>query len=244
MAIDENGKVTFNEQEQAKVDEIIKERLARVKPQKPEDYDTLKELEEELSAFGFTGTAAEKREAIKKQREAYQQQAEIDKLEQQAREEGMTKAAAKRIKDLEDKLAKNAKYIESLQEKDNKKKTEAENKRKADEEWNKQVKEFQEAYEDVDLDSLANNKKFTKFIKGKNLSLKELYEDFVDLIGETQAEAIIKVKSKESRSTSSGKGSSSGGNHGLTTAERKVVDDWNKRNPRMQMTYKEYAERK
>jgi hypothetical protein len=68
------------------------------------------------------------------------------------------------------------------------------------------------------------------------LPLKELYEDFVEFIGETEAETIIKVKSKDSRSTSSGKGNSSdGGSYGLTESQKNLAK-------KSDMTFKEYAD--
>lgn len=61
MAIDESGNVTFTAEEQAKVDSIVQERLARAKAEKPADYDDLQEIAKELEAFDFTGTPAEKK---------------------------------------------------------------------------------------------------------------------------------------------------------------------------------------
>jgi len=228
MAIREDGTVVFEGAEQLELDRIVGERLSREKA-KYSDYDDLKGLDEELKAFGYEGTAKERREAIKAQREAIATQAELEELQEQAKEEGTSPQLLAEIKELKKELAE-------IKSERLAKKTESENKTKADEAWNKQVTEFQEEYADVDLDKLAENPKFKKFIKGKALPLKELYADFTDFIGETEVEAIVKMKAKEDRSTGSGKGSGNeGGNYGLTPGQQALC----KKNG---MAYKEYSE--
>jgi len=83
-----------------------------------------------------------------------------------------------------------------------------------------------------------------KFVKGKTgINLVEQYEDFLEFAGESDAIAIKKVMSKEQRSTSGGKGTSTGGNYGLSDSQKHDCDTWNLKNPRMKMNYKEYADR-
>jgi hypothetical protein len=235
MAIREDGTVVFEGAEQQELDRIVGERLSREKA-KYSDYDDLKGLDEELKAFGYEGTAKERREAIKAQREAIATQNELDELQEQAKEEGTSPELLKEIKELKKELAE-------IKGERQAKMAEKEAKLKADEAWNKQLEEFQEEYKDVDLDQLAENPKFKKFIKGKSLPLKELYEDFIDFVGETETDAIKKVMSKENRSTSGGKGTNTGGSYGLSDSQKKTVDEWNTKNPRMKMSYKEYAEK-
>jgi hypothetical protein len=176
---DETGKVTFDADEQKEVDRIVQERLARAKT--PEDYNELKEIEKELEEFGFKGTVSEKKAAIKAQREQYQKQAELEELQAQAKAEGTSPELLGEIKELK-------KEINELKgEREAFKKAE-ESKKQAQEAWNMQVKEMQETHPDVDLEKLAQNQKFLKFIKGKGLALKESYEDFVEFIGEQEAE--------------------------------------------------------
>lgn len=227
MAIREDGTVVFEAVEQAEIDRIVGERLSREKA-KYSDYDDLKGLDEELKAFGYEGTAKERREAIKLQREAMATQAELEELQEQAETEGTSPELLKEMKELKKELAE-------IKGERQAKMAEKEAKVKADEAWNKQVTEFQEEYADVDLDKLAENPKFKKFIKGKALPLKELYADFTDFIGETEVEAIVKMKAKEERSTGTGKGNSEGGNYGLTPNQQALC----KKNG---MAYKEYSE--
>lgn len=236
MAIDENGKVVFDEQEQKEVDRIVQERLARQKPEKPADYEDLKEIEKELEDFGYSGTPAEKKAAIRAYKAELKKQAELDELEAQAKESGKDPELMKEIKALKDEI-KELKGERQAQK-------QAERQRAAaDAEWVKQLQEFEEAYPDVDMDKLNNNERFLKFIRGKSLPLKEVYEDFIELIGDTAAETMAKAKSKEARSTSNGKSAknSDGNTYGLTEAQKREVDEWNKRYPKMAMSYREYA---
>lgn len=236
--ITEDGKVIFNEAEQAEVDRIIGERLARAKAEKPADYDDLKEIEKELEAFGYSGTPAEKKAAIKAYKAELEAQKELEILKEQAKNEGTSPELLKEIKELK-------KELEEIKGERQAQKQAVEQKKAADEAWNKQVKEMEEKYPDVDLDALAKDAKFLKFVKGKSgLTLSELYEDFIEFVGEAQAEALLKDKSKESRSTSSGKSQGSDGAKGLTDEEKRFIDENNRRYPKNKITYKEFLERK
>lgn len=239
---DETGKVTFDTEEQNEVNRIVEERLAREKG-KYADYEDVKGIAEELKAYGYQGTPAEIRQAIKQQREETQRQNELQELQEQAKTEGTSPELLAEIKEAK-RIAKEASdKLKEYETKEQSKMKEVEAKKEADEAWNKQVKEFTETYGDVDLDQLALNPKFVKFVKGKHLPLKELYEDFIDFVGETEVEAIKKVMSKEQRSTSGGKGTNTGGDYGLTDSQKKTVEEWNRKNPNMKMSYKEYAEK-
>lgn len=231
---DETGKVTFDQDEQAVVDKIVQERLAR---HKPEGYDDLKELEKEIEDFGWQGTAAEKKEAIRTYKQELKAQQELAALEQQAKTTGKDPELLQAIKTLE-------KKIETMEGERTVQK-QAEDQRKATaENWNKQVAEFQEAFSDVNLEALEKNAKFIDFIQGSGWTLKTAYEKYLKIINEAEKEAFTKAISKESRSTPSGKGANSGGDSaGLTAEQKKTVDDWNRKNPKMKMTYAEYAKR-
>lgn len=224
---------TFTQEE---VNRIVQERLARQKPEKPADYDELAEIAKELEDFGYSGTPAEKKAAIKAYKDELKKQVELDELEAQAKETGKDPELMKEIKTLKDEIRELKGERQAQKQAEQQRAT-------ADAAWFKQLQEFEEAYPDVDLDKLNSNERFLKFIKGKLLPLKEVYEDFVELIGDTAAETMAKAKSKEARSTSSGKSAktSDGHTYGLTEAQKREVDEWNKRYPKMPMSYREYA---
>ena len=137
-----------------------------------------------------------------------------------------------------------AEISEIRQERESLKKAD-EAKKQADEAWNKQVQDFGTKYPDVDIEKLADNAKFTKFIKGKaGIPLVELYDDFVEFIGDTEAATIAKIQSNIDRSTSSGKEKGNAGamTCGLSERQKAIVDDHNRRYPESKMTYKDYAD--
>lgn len=229
--VDETGKVTFNEQEQAEVNRVISERLARDGVQdKNEIVDILKD-------FDYSGTPAEIKAALKAQADQYKvnkaeqaKQAELDALKEKAEEDGTSPAYEKRIKDLEDKIAASEKAKEDAIKA-------AEAKVKESTEWNKQVEDFSKEYPDVNLDGLNEDKKFAKFVKGKKgVPLKELYEDYLEVVGETADEAVKKATSKAARSTGSAAGGSgTGGIYGLTPHQQELAKENG-------MTFKEFSE--
>lgn len=235
-----DGKVVFDETEQAEVDRIIGERLARAKAEKPADYDDLSEIAKELEEFGFSGTPAEKKAAIKAQREQVKQQEELDRLQQMAEEDGMTPAQAKRMKALEDMIEKQGKVIEEITGERQATKQAAEQKKQADENWTKQVTEFGEAHADIDLEKLNKDEDFIEYASGRSGTLKTLYEGYVKFTSKlrekTADEVATKYKAKELGSTGSGKGGKQeAGEYGLTERQKTLA----KNNG---MSYKEYAD--
>jgi hypothetical protein len=221
---DENGNIVFDVDEQAKVDEIVKDRLARAKAEKPADYDDLKEIEKDLEAFGYSGTPAEKKAAIKAYRaEIERQQAQQSKPEKEEEKD-------------EDLEAIKADY---------KAKKDAE-KAQADKEaaWNKQVEEFNTEYPDIDVKGLESNEEFIDFVSGSGWTLKQAYSKFIKFYGEIEAKTTQKVASKIDRATGTGKGGEGGaGNYGLSQTQKDELESWNRNYPQYKMTPKEYKER-
>lgn len=104
------------------------------------------------------------------------------------------------------------------------------------------AQDFAKKHPDVDIGKLEKNQRFRKFCGNRfgKEPLAGLYEDYVELVGEAAASAAEKAKSKQERSVGSGAGSGGGG---LTAAQQKELDAWNRNNPQMKMTAKEFLER-
>lgn len=100
---------------------------------------------------------------------------------------------------------------------------------------------FVEKYPDVDVETLDNNPNFRKFCGSRygKEPLTILYEDFTSLVGNAKAAAIAKNADHRDRSTGSGQT----GGIVLTTEQREALDKWNKENPDMAMTPKEFLQR-
>jgi transcriptional regulator with XRE-family HTH domain len=234
---DETGKIVFDEEEQAKVDEIVADRLTREKS-KYADYNDLKEIESELEEFGYTGTPAEKKAAIKAYKESlreqssYQEEIEHVANDGEIPDEKVLNALAKKFGVSADKVEKAIK--KSIEADDAE-----ERKRKDDESWNKEISEFEEKYSTVDIAKLAEDKKFIKFAKGKNMPLVERYEEYLEFLGDSEKEFTAKIQSNIDRSTSSGKqkGDALGGTYGLSADEQELAAENG-------MSYKDFSERK
>ena len=104
------------------------------------------------------------------------------------------------------------------------------------------AEEFAEAYPDVDLAELDNDRAFRRFCGSRygKEPLAELYGDYLEIAGEQRAAASAKAESRSRRETGAGSGS---GGETLTARQQKELDEWNRENPRMKMTAKEFLSR-
>jgi hypothetical protein len=235
----EDGKIVFDADEQMEIDRIVGDRLTRERS-KYADYDDLKEIEKELEEFNFTGTPAEKKAAIKAYKESLreQQQSSYQEEIEQAAGDGEI-PDEKVINALAKKFGVSADKVERAIKKSIEADEAADKKQKDDEAWNKQVKDFEEKYENIDIAKLAEDKKFIKFAKGKGMPLTEMYEEYLDFLGDSEKEFTAKIQSNIDRSTSSGKqkGDALGGTYGLSADEQELAKENG-------MTLKEFYERK
>ena len=119
---------------------------------------------------------------------------------------------------------------------------ETDHKKKNQEMAKADMNEFKKTYPDVDVNKTLDSTLFKKFANHKlgNQPLAEIYSDFLEITGEAQKTAVKKVLSKTERST----GTSSGTTEpALTNEQKKALEDWNRRNPELKMTAKEYLRR-
>lgn len=223
----ESGK-TFTQED---VDRIVGERLTREKS-KFADYDDLKEVAESLKAWGYEGTTAEVKAVIKQQAEERRKAAELAALEEEAETTGTSPELLAEIKALKKEMAE-------IKEDKKKQTKEQEEKQKAEEKFQADMKELNEKHPDVDVEKLNDNKKFIEFINDSRpgLTLLQLYDKYIDLVGGAEKAAIAKIKANDERSTFSGKAKAdpSGGTHGLTEHQQKLAKE-------NDMSFKEYAD--
>lgn len=236
--ITEDGKVVFEEAEQAEVDRIIKERLSRVKAELPEDYDDLKEIAKELEGYGYQGTVAEKKAAIKAQREAQDKQKEIDELQEQAAQTGTSPELLAELKTLKAELSVLKEKEKEREERKKQKQQEEEAGKQQQEKINAEIEELKESYKDVDINELAKDEDFLDFVANSSgtLTLTQKYEKYLKLTKKAEDTAVNKLKSNIDRSTSSGKSKGTvGETHGLTPRQQALADENG-------LSYKEYAQ--
>lgn len=101
---------------------------------------------------------------------------------------------------------------------------------------------FAEAYPDVDIAKLDENRSFRKFCGSRygKEPLADLYADWLELASSAQQAAVARSESKSSRSTGAGGGS---GSETLTASQQRALDEWNRNYPNMKMTAKEFLSR-
>ena len=102
---------------------------------------------------------------------------------------------------------------------------------------------FVREHPDVDISKLDGNAKFRRFCGSRygKEPLSELYADWQELVGEeAAAKAVEKAAKKAERSTGAGGG---GVSAGLTAAQQRELDEWNREYPNLKMTAKEFLER-
>ena len=103
--------------------------------------------------------------------------------------------------------------------------------------------DFSAKHPDVDLAKLDENARFRKFCGSRygREPLAQLYEDWQEFAGEeAAAKAVGKAAKKAERSTGAGGG---GVSAGLTAAQQRELDEWNREYPNLKMTAKEFLER-
>lgn len=241
---DESGKVVFDAEEQAKVDEIVKERLSR---HKPDDYDDLKEVYDDIGEFFEGTTIAEKKANIKALKEAQKQQAlteEVEEFEVEDEDdipnEDTLNSIAKKLGTTPDKVENAFKVLIEKQTKE-----ETDKILKAD--WEKQQQEFIGKYPDLDLAQLEKDEDFIEYTENRVGTLLNIYEAYVKFTSKrdqkTADEIRAKFKSKELLSTGTGKGGAND-NTGLSQQEKETLELWNKQNPHLKMSATEFKNRK
>lgn len=124
----------------------------------------------------------------------------------------------------------------------------AENERKAQEARRafieQDVLDFVEKHPDVGVEgisALENNKQFRQFCGSRfgREPLAELYGSYLSLMGDAASAAVRKAESRSARSTGAG----TDGSAVLTPEQKKALDRWNRDNPEMKMTAKEFLGR-
>lgn len=105
------------------------------------------------------------------------------------------------------------------------------------------AREFARRYPEANLAGLDASESFRRFCGSRygREPLSELYADWQELVGEeAAAKAVEKSAKKAERSTGAGGG---GVSAGLTAAQQRELDEWNREFPHLKMTAKDFLER-
>ena len=106
-----------------------------------------------------------------------------------------------------------------------------------------EVRRFRESYPGADLTALLEpGSAFVRFSRGRlgTVPLTELYADYKAVVEQTREETLRTTAVRQNRSTAAASARAAG-DYGLTDAQKELLADWNRRNPKERMTAKEYA---
>lgn len=100
------------------------------------------------------------------------------------------------------------------------------------------IRDFLEKHPEVDLVKLDGDPSFHRFCGSRYgvESLAKLYDDYREIVGGAEKAARAAVQSRSKRSTGSG----GGGGDILTAKQRASLEAWNRENPDMKMTAREF----
>lgn len=207
-------------------------RAARIRAEQETSERLKRQYDSQIAGMGIVNPYTGKPMSSMDDLAEYSKRFKADKLEQEAKKRGTT--------------------VEQLQE-DEENKAWIARKRREDAEREKAAKEievrnnflradienFVSKFPDVDPGKLEKNEKFRKFAGSRMYRepLADLYTDFVDMVSEAERSAVERASSKASRGTGGGQ---SGGGDGLTPKQRAELEEWNRDNPSMKMTAKEF----
>ncbi|MBQ7567062.1 MAG: hypothetical protein IJT18_08070 [Oscillospiraceae bacterium] len=230
-----SGAATSGGKKQQSREENAAIRAARLKASREAREQALKETDAEIAAAGVLNPYTQKPfESMKDFRE-YAAQVKRASYEEIAEKTGRS------VAELEEDAA-NREFLSSLRKQAQAAKEPQENDETAF--IRRDVQDFLAAYPDMDADKLAaleQNASFRKFCGSRfgREPLAELYGSYLELVGQAGDAAAARERSKAERSTGGG----STGGVTLTPAQQKSLDDWNRANPDMQMTAKEFLQR-
>lgn len=207
-------------------------RAARIRAEQETSERLKRQYDSQIAGMGITNPYTGRPMTSMDDLAEYSKRFNADKLEQEAKKRGTT--------------------VEQLQEDEENKKWIAEKRKedaarkKAEQEiearnrfLREDVQNFVSKFPDVDPGKLEKNQKFIRFAGSRMYRepLADLYADFVEMVSEAERTAVERASSRASRGTGGGQ---SGGADGLTPKQRAELEEWNRDNPSMKMTAKEF----
>lgn len=208
-------------------------RAARLKAERETKAAMRREQDSEIAEMGLVNPYTGETITTMEQLKSYTQQHREASLQERAQKENRSVADLRREEE-DRRLA--AQKRQEMRESDEERRTrqEQEDFIRAD------AQDFMARYPDVDLGNLEKNQTFRKFCGSRfgREPLADLYESYREIMG--GAAASSKAESRNARSAGGGTGTAGSG---LTAEAQGLLDKWNRENPEMKMTAKEFMNR-
>lgn len=208
-------------------------KAARLRAERDTEARVNREVDEDIRKMGLVDPYTNRPIRTRAELNAYSQRAQEEQIRERAERENRPASDIRR--EMENQMLAEQKRQEMDEEKS-----------KKDEQARRQafleadVADFMSRYPDVDIMALQGNPTFRRFAGTRfgREPLGDLYEDYVAITG--GAAAAQKAQSKSARAVGGGTGTAGSG---LTAAQQRELEQWNRRNPEMKMTAKEFLSR-
>ena len=209
-------------------------RAARIAARREAEAEISRRTDEDIAASGVMNPYTNKPFSSVKEFREYGKTIRQAEIRKQARETGRTE------EEVEAELA-DKDFVRKMRQQADRENAERRNREEREAFIRKDVQDFVRRHPDVDLEKLENNKSFLKYCGTRfgREPLGDLYEDYLEVVGEAGRAAVAKQAGRSERSTG-------GGNTGgtpITASQQRSLDAWNAANPDMQMTAKEFLRR-
>lgn len=229
---DNSGSANQNQQGGQSHQDNAAARAARIRAEQETTERLQRQYDEQVAGMGIVNPYTGKPFRSFKDFLDYGEKFKADKLAEEAKRKGTT---VQQLQEDEE----NKSWIARKRQEEKTQKAAMEFVEKRNEFLRKDLQAFVQEFPDVDPGKLEKNPKFKKFAGSRLYKepLSSLYRDFTDMVSDAERSAVEKAASKASRSTGGGQ---SGGADGLTPKQRAELEEWNRDNPSMKMTAKEF----
>lgn len=210
-------------------------RAARVRAEQETAERLQREYDDKIAGMGVVNPYTGKPIGSFKEFEGYGEQFRREKLELEAKKQGRP------VEELEEE-EENKSFLAQLKQREREQREAAGAALARQSFMVTDLGRFREEFPNVDVAKLEGNTKFKKFAGDRlyQKPLAELYRDFVELVSDTERAAVERAAGKQQRSTGGGQG---GGGEMLTPEQSAALEEWNRENPEMKMTAKEFLSR-
>lgn len=208
-------------------------KAARLRERRETEERINREVDAEIAAMGLVDPYTNQPIRTRQQLNAYSRAAQEAQIRERAEQENRPAEDIRR--EMEDRRLAEQKRKEMDDEK-----SKSDAKRRQEEFLQADAADFMERYPSVDIIKLQGNADFREFCGSRfgKEPLGDLYESYMKLFGKASAKS--KAESKAARGVGGGTGTAGSG---LTAAQQKELDAWNRENPDMKMTAKEFLSR-
>lgn len=208
-------------------------KAARIRAERETEARVRRELDEEVANMGLVDPYTNQPIRTQKDLKAYTERHREAQLRERAERENRPLEELRREAENQTLAEQKRRELEESQKK-------ADADKKQQDFLMQDAADFMARHPEVDIMKLQNNQNFREFCGSRfgREPLADLYESYLKFANGAAAQS--KAQSKAARSVGGGTGSAGSG---LTAEQQRALDKWNRDNPEMRMTAKEFLSR-